>query len=88
MRQYDRKNEWRKHNSSAKNLLVGLGWTNKTDTSTLKKWLSHRCKHTTSIEGDEFPVKLVYDHMVGAFKTWAEATYQVALIERKKGKKL
>jgi hypothetical protein len=75
---------WRKHNSSAKPLLEGLGFKN-TKTSFLKEWLSNRIHHSCSVEGDEFPIKVCYDKYVGAFKTWADACYQVALIERKKG---
>lgn len=78
---------WRRHNSNFKPLLQGLGMRD-TSTKKLKEWLSFRTFHTTVVEGDERPVKVVYDNMVGAFETWAEACYHVAVIERKKGKRI
>lgn len=81
------KSGWRKGNDNSKRLLEGLGFKD-TKTTYLKEWLSNRTHCSTFVEGDEFPVKVCYDKYVGAFKTWSNACYQVALIESKKGNKI
>lgn len=78
---------WRKHNSNAKPLLEGLGFRN-TKTSHIKEWMASRINCSCAVEGDELPIKVCYDKYIGAFKTWADACYHVALIELKKGNKL
>lgn len=78
---------WQRGNNNSKRLLQSLGMKD-TRTIALKEWLKHRTHCNNFIEGDDFPVKICYDNMVGAFATWSDATYQVALIERKKGKRL
>ena len=74
---------WRKDNSNSKRLLEGLGFKN-TKTIFLKEWIGNHAHSHCSIEGDEYPVKICYDKYVGAFKTWADACYQIAVIELKK----
>lgn len=78
---------WRKHNSNKKRLLESLGFPN-TKTCYLKDWLSERVHCSKLIDGDDFPVKVCYGIYVGAFKTWADACYNVALLELKKGKRI
>jgi len=86
-RQQREDNGWRKGNSNKKRLLEGIGFKN-TKTSFLKEWLHNRTHCDEYVEGDESPVKVCYGNSVGAFKTWADACYQVALIELKKGKRV
>lgn len=78
---------WRKGNSNAKRLLEALGFKN-TKTSYIKEWLSNRIHCSCAVDGDEFPIKVCYYRYVGAFKTWADACYHVALIELKRGNKI
>ena len=78
---------WREGNSNAKRLLRGLG-ISKTDKRFLRDWLSSRVHCSCNVESDEYPIKVCYDLYVGAFKTWADACYQIALMEKRKGKKI
>lgn len=81
---------WREGNKNHKRLLRALGMDLRLDSNDnikIKNWLKSRCKHVMAVP-DEKRIKIVYDNMIGSFETWAEACYEVAIIERKKGKRI